>query len=110
MTGKVLGKITSAEFGKVHDMPFLIGLKLEFQFGDGGGIGDGGKYTVNISPACAWGSEKERRDTIVNMIEMINKLLTDAKVNDVSKLKNKPVEVTIENNCFKDFRILTEVL
>ena len=70
---------------------------------------DGGKYTVNISPECKWG-EFSRADAIVKTVEFVNKILKDAKVNYVSELINKPVEVTIENNTFKDFRILTEVL
>ena len=42
--------------------------------------------------------------------EKVYQILKDAKVNYVSELVNKPVEVTIDKNCFKDFRILTEVL
>lgn len=51
-----------------------------------------------------------REETITESIEKVNQILKDAKVNYVSELLNKPVEVTIENNTFKDFRILTEVL
>ena len=43
-------------------------------------------------------------------MEFINDILKAAKANYVSELINKPVEVIIENNAFKDFRILTEVL
>lgn len=109
MTGKVLGKITSAEFGQVRDYPFLFGLQLYFKLGDGTCIGCGSKYTINISKECRW-EESERSTAIVKTIEDLNKILKDAKVNHVSQLINKPVEVTIESNTFKDFRILTEVL
>lgn len=108
MTGKYLGKITSAEFGKVRDYPFLIGLQLGFEM-TCGQIADGGKYTVNISRDCRWES-KERAEVITAVVEHVDKILTDAKVRYVSELKNKPVEVTVEGNAFKDFRILTEVL
>lgn len=108
MTEKLLGKIIFAEFGTVKDFPFLIGLQLGFEMG-GCGIMDGGKYTVNISDQCKW-EELNRSDTVTKKIEEVNKILQDAKCNYVSELKNKPVEVTIENNTFKDFRILTEVL
>ena len=37
-------------------------------------------------------------------------IVEDAKVTSVYGLINKPVEVTLENNMFKEFRILTEVL
>lgn len=109
MTEKILGKIDFAQFGTVTDYPFLIGLQLGFKLGDGGGIMDGGKYTVNISKACKW-SEQERGIAVVSAIEDVYKLLNDAKVNYVSQLINKPVEVTIESRAFKSFRILTEVL
>ena len=107
MTEKKLGKIDFAEFGTIKDYPFLIGLQLGFQLGDKTGIGDGGRYTVNISPE--W-ETRERTETITQTIEFVNDILKAAKVHYVSGLINKPVEVTIENNTFKDFRILTEVL
>lgn len=108
MTTKELGKITFAEFGTVRDYPFLIGLQLGFRM-DGSGVMDGGKYTVNISPECKW-KEMNREATIIKSIEEVNRILEDAKANYVSELLNKPVEVTMEDNTFKDFRILTEVL
>lgn len=108
MTTKELGKITFAEFGTIRDYPFLIGLQLGFRMG-GSAIMDGGKYTVNIGPECKW-KELNREATITKTIEEVNRILEDAKVNYVSELLNKPVEVTMENNTFKDFRILTEVL
>lgn len=108
MTTKELGKITFAEFGTVRDYPFLIGLQLGFRM-DGSAVMDGGKYTVNISPACKW-KKMNREATIIKSIEEVNRILEDAKANYVSELLNKPVEVTMEDNTFKDFRILTEVL
>lgn len=109
MTEKILGKITFAEFGTIDDYPFCIGMQLGFSLAGGCGIMDGGKYTVNISPNRKWG-DISRADAIVESVEFVNKILKDAKVNYVSQLINKPVEVTIEDNTFKDFRILTEVL
>lgn len=67
------------------------------------------KYTVNISPECNW-KDLNREESITKSVEEVSRILEDAKVNYVSELLNKPVEVTIENNTFKDFRILTEVL
>lgn len=57
-----------------------------------------------------WEGPSERQDAIVKTVEEVNKILKDVKVNYVSELVNKPVEVEIEKNIFKDFRILTEVL
>ena len=109
MTGKILGKINFAEYGTVRDYPFLIGLQLGFKLGNGTGVMDGGSNTINISKECKW-KETEREAAITVNIEKVYEILKDAKVNYVSELINKPVEVTIDKNCFKDFRILTEVL
>lgn len=106
---KILGKISYAEFGTIRDYPFLMGLELFFDLADGTAIGSGAKYMVNISPECRWESQ-ERSEAITKMVDHLYGVLKDAKVNNVSELINKPVEVTIDKNTFKDFRILTEVL
>ena len=107
---KVLGKIDFAEFGTIGDYPFMIGLQLGFSLGGGtSGVMDGGKYTVNISSDCNW-KEVNREEGITKVVEKVNDILKDAKVNYVSQLKGKPVEVTLVNYTFRDFRILTEVL
>ena len=108
---KELGKISRAYFGTVSDYPFLLGIIFNFSLGGGGsGIGCGGKYTVNVSPDCKYAGTAERNQAIVDMCEKVASILEDAKVNRVSELKGVPVEVTIEGNCFRDFRILDEVL
>jgi hypothetical protein len=108
MIEKLLGKITFAEFGTISDYPFMIGLQLGFSM-NGSGVCDGGKYTVNISKECRW-EESERKAAITGMVDNIDKILKDAKVRYISDLIGKPVEVTLEDRSFKDFRILTEVL
>ena len=109
MEKKYLGKITTAEFGKISDYPMYMGLLLEFTFDGSCHVGDGGKFTINMSKNCKWSAE-ERKLAIEEQMDDIYKLLNDAKAETVSQLKNKPVEITLENNTFKDFRILTEVL
>lgn len=109
MTGKILGKIISAEYGMVDDYPFLFGLQLYFKLGDGTNIGCGCRYTINIGEACRWTIE-ERQRAITESIDKVHQILKDAKVCHVSQLMGKPVEVEVEKNTFKDFRILTEVL
>ena len=109
MNGKVLGKIDFAEFGTNKDYPFLIGMQLGFRLGDESAVGDGGKYTVHIN----FDNEQEKivnTETVAQNVKFIHDILKDAKVSYISELINKPVVVTIENDCFKDFRILTEVL
>ncbi len=109
MDEKILGKINFAEYGTIRDYPSFIGLQLGFKLGDGSGVMDGGKHAVNMSKECRW-EDSERTEAITISVEQVYKILKDAKVNYVSQLVNKPVEVTLEKNCFKDFRILTEVL
>ena len=109
VTGKNLGKITFAEYGTIKDHPFLVGLQLGFKLGDGTSVMDGGSNTVNINEECKW-EEAEREAAITVSVEKVYEILKDAKVNYISELINKPIEVTIDKNCFKDFRILTEVL
>lgn len=108
MKEKRLGKIDFAEFGLMKDYPFLIGLQLGFSM-NGTGVMDGGKYTVNISPGCKW-ENNNREKTITRSVEAVEEILKAAKVHYVSQLIGKPVEVTIVDHRFQDFRILTEVL
>lgn len=44
------------------------------------------------------------------VLKDLKKVLDDAKVNYVSELIGKPIEIEIEGDRFKSFRILTEVL
>ena len=108
MIEKRLGKIDFVEYGFIKDRPFLMGIQFGFSMNDSG-IMDGGKYTINISKECRW-SEEERKDAITKSVDQIEQILKDAKVNYVSELLGKPVEITIKDNWFQDFRILTEVL
>lgn len=103
---KHLGKIAKAEFGTWMDRPFMMGLQLEFHFG-GYGVNCGGKHLINISGQC---SSSEEQEAYRKVFQDLNNILTDAKVNNVSELVGKPVEITIENQMYKSFRILTEVL
>jgi len=109
-TQKLLGKISSAQFGMIPDHPYLMGLQLTFHFnGSGSGVGDGGRYTENISESCRF-TNTTRAEAITAIVDKTAEILKAAKVHYVSELVNKPVEVTLDGNLFKSFRILTEVL
>lgn len=110
MTKSYLGKIVKAEYGLIRDHPFLMGLQLEFKFDGCAHVGDGGCFTVNMSDECDWESDAYWNKVIAEKSDAVYKLLNDAKCCTVSQLVGKPVEVTLKDNCFEDFRILTEVL
>lgn len=106
---KVLGKISSVSFGFNSDYPHLFGLQLYFKM-EGCGIGDGGCHLVNISEECKYTDSCERKAAYAKAFEQTAEILKAAKISDVSQLKDIPVEITIDKNTFKSFRILTEVL
>lgn len=112
---KYLGKISSVRFGNgVGYQEANFGIEFEFSF-DGGGVGDCARYSVwspskvSWSQHCKW-TEQDRDEKFIEICRYIDTLLYDAKVNDVYKLKGIPVEISVENRTFKDFRILKEVL
>lgn len=110
MEGKFLGKIESVKFGRNSDRPFLFGLDITFSLGGGGGCG--ANFSVNMTKPNQYThfTQEEQDKHLVETMTFIWELLKTAKVNDISQLKNIPVEVEIKGNMFKDFRILTEVL
>ena len=107
MTEKHLGKITSAEFGVDRDYCYDFGLYLTFSI-DASRVSC--MYAANINPECKYDTPTGRQDAVLKMAEQVAAILKAAKAAKVSELIGKPVEVTIENRTFKDFRILTEVL
>lgn len=84
-----LGKISSVKlgFGGYQDVQF--GLSLTFEMP---------------------GSGVQTFITGENTLLKIEFLLKSAKIDDLQKLKNIPVQITFENSVLKSWRILTEVL
>ena len=108
MERKFLGKITSAEFGSHRDYPFMFGILLTFAF-EGSVCDCGAKYAVNIHKDCKWTVE-QRAEACMESIDKIHEILEAANCLYLSELVNKPVEITLDGDLFKDFRILTEVI
>ena len=107
---KVLGKIQSAEYGLLDGCPLYFGLILAFSINGGSqGCNSSTKYMFNISKDCKW-IENNRSDAVAGLVDDLHSVLKAAKVNYVSELAGKPVEITLDGNLFKGFRILTEVL
>ncbi len=109
---KKLGKIESVRFGHGGYQDACIGLSVTLGNGSWG-VGDfKGAWDpemIKRSDSTQW-TEEDRSKGIDETIRLVSKLLKDAKVDSVDKLKNIPVEVTFEGMMLKEWRILTEVL
>ena len=111
MQGTFLGKIESATFGTFEGR---IGISFILAFSHAE-IEDSSKTTwdpeqVKITQYTKW-TEADRDAKLIKIMRYISKLLTDAKVDDVTKLAGKPIELVInEYNSLESWRILTEVL
>jgi hypothetical protein len=64
---------------------------------------------ISCSEHSKW-SESDRDVWYAEIMRYVSKLLRDAKVDSVEKLKGKPIEATFDGNTLKEWRILTEVL
>lgn len=107
----MLGKISDVRFGFIQDTP-LFGLTLTFSLEGGTSFVQSSELSFNASKHnehCKWSLADQSLYASMTMLEIVD-LLRKAKVDDIMKLKNVPVDVTLENRTFKSFRILTEVL
>jgi len=109
---KKLGKIESVSFGLGGYQGEMLGLHVTLGNGSWG-VGDTRanwdseqiKWTENTQ----W-TESQRDVHYSEIMRYVSKLLKEAKVDSVDKLKGKPVEVTFDGNQLVEWRILTEVL
>jgi len=109
---KKLGKIQEVSFGLGGYQHAMLGIHVTLG-NEGWSVGDSKanwdseqiKWTENTQ----W-AESERDVFYAEIMRYVSKLLKEAKVDSVDKLKGKPVEVTFEGNTLKEWRILTEVL
>ena len=109
---KKLGKITSVRFGLGGYQSACLGLTVTLGT-DGWSVGDfKGTWdaeSIKRSEYTKW-TEEERSKGYDETMRYLSKLLKDAKVDSVDKLKDVPVEVTFDGNMLKEWRILTEVI
>jgi len=109
---KRLGKIQSVRFGYGGYQDACIGLSVTLG-SDGWGVGDfKGTWDAELikrSESTKW-TEEDRTKGYDETIKFISKLLKYAKVSNVDKLKDIPVEVTFDGMMLKEWRILTEVI
>lgn len=107
---KRIGKIKSVRFGHGGYQDAMIGISFDLGSETGWGVGDfWGAWAIEHYSACKWTPEDRLRQ-VGETVMRINALLSDAKVHDIADLKDKPVEVIIEGNTLKSWRILTEVI
>lgn len=113
MTEKYLGKIQSVQFGLGGYNDSQFGLHLEFRFDKCCGINTSHAFwdfeSIEWSEHCKW-SEEDREKQCVEVIKLVSKLLNQADIRYVNQLQGKPVEIELENNTIKSWRLLTEVL
>jgi hypothetical protein len=109
---KKLGRIKTVYFGLGGYQDVCIGIHFTFDF-DGCGVSSTKSAwdptVMKCTEYCKW-TEESRSEQLDEIVRYISQLLADAKVDRVDKLQGKPVEITLDGNTFKSFRILTEVL
>ncbi len=107
---KMIGVIDSVRFGFGGYQEAMFGLTLSFS-ADGYGVETflQGGWTTEITKSTKW-TEIDRGCAQAAMCSKLIKILRDAKVGDVSKLKGKPVELTFDKQTLHDWRILKEAI
>jgi hypothetical protein len=108
VTGKLLGKITVAEFGRGGYDDAMTGFSFILE-GEGFATGDFWGTWSHWSPGCKWTVE-EQKGIFGDASQRVSDLLRAAKKKYLRQLVGVPVEVFFENNRLSSWRILTEVL
>jgi len=106
---KEIGKIKDILVGKGGYQDAMIGVSFELG-GIGWGVGDFWGTWGGKRPKEAKWTEEDRSMIMSQTFKRLEKLLDDAKKQDVRGLKNVPVEVEFNNGKLESWRILTEVL
>ena len=106
---KRIGKIQKISFGHGGYQDACLGVAVTLG-SDGWGVGDfKGTWSRKPDDRCQW-TETDQTNIWGEMCRWIGGLLKDAKVDSLEKLAGKPVEVTLDGNCLKSWRILTEAI
>jgi len=108
MNGTVLGKLTNVFFGTREDR-FGLFFTLTGTSCCSSSWACWDPEKVKVSEYTKW-SEDSRDKEMVKLMRKIAKLLDDAKVSNIEKLNNIPVQFTFNKGILEDWRVLTEVL
>ncbi len=109
-TETAIGVVEDVRFGKGGYQDCMLGLSLTLRTSVGSvGTFVNGGWTLERSSSARW-TEVDRANQQSDMCQKIIELLESANVDDITKLKGKPVQVTFENSRLKDWRILKEAI
>ena len=109
---KELGKIVNATFGFGGYQGVEFGLTVELSFGGSLGTTSFRGFwgpEIKCDKRTKW-AETDRLAPYAETMKFVADLLQKAKVNNVTQLAGKPVEVISEGMCMQSWRILEEVL
>jgi hypothetical protein len=111
---KRLAKIDSVKFGIAGYNDVELGLHLTFT-GENNGWAVSWGHKVPDPMRIQWNersqwTEEERDEELAKLMRFVSKILSEAKVDTVDKLKGIPVEVKFERNSLVGWRVLTEVI
>lgn len=110
MIEKKLAKIIGVKTGFCGYQDAQFGFELRFGGDDWShGAWMRGHWGMEPSVGAKWTVEDQTK-AWGEAMRAILEIMKQAKVKEVGQLLGKPVELTIEDGGFKDFRILTEVL
>lgn len=104
-----LGKIASVRFGWGGYNDAMLGLSLTFEMSGTAVQTFVGAWGIKRSDRCQW-SEEERLKELGEAVMKLGEMLEKSHKTDVHQLVGTPVEVTLERNMLKDWRLLEEVL
>ena len=111
MEEKLLGKIASLRIGNGGYQGAMFGVSVSLSM-NGSGVGDfKGAFdqSIKVTPNTKW-TEADRSRQFDDVMRWLDDQCRAAHVDDVMKLDGKPVEVTLEGNTLKSWRLLIEVL
>jgi len=109
---KKLGKIQNVKFGLGGYQDSMIGLHVTLGNNGWGVVDSKSAWDAELiewTDNCKW-TEDDRNRQYSEILRYLSKLLKEAKVDSIDKLKGIPIEVTFNGNLLKEWRILSEVL
>jgi hypothetical protein len=111
MQGTFLGKIQAIKFGLNGSrigLFYTLAFNLCSEVQSSDTVWD--PEQVKVTEYSEW-TEVDRNKELAELMRYISKILADAKVDDITKLAGKPIELVInEYHSLESWRILTEVL